>query len=61
MANQEQIIIEDSSITIDGDITVEGLTESLEIDQQIADNTQLLNGMLKQLKEINKTLKKIYR
>jgi hypothetical protein len=60
MANQEQIIIEDS-ISIDGDITVEGLTESLEIDQQIADNTQLLNGMLKQLKEINKTLKKIYR
>jgi len=60
MANQEQIITEDSSITIDGDITVEGLTESLEIDQQIADNTQLLNSMLKQLKEINKTLKKIY-
>jgi flagellar hook-associated protein FlgK len=60
MANQEQIIVEDS-ITIDGDITVEGLTESLEIDQQIADNTQLLNSMLKQLKEINKTLKKIYR
>jgi hypothetical protein len=61
MANQEQIIIEDSSITIDGDITVEGFTDSLEIDQQIADNTQLLNSMLKQLKEINKTLKKIYR
>ena len=59
MANQEQIIVEDS-ITIDGDITVEGFTESLEIDQQIADNTQLLNSMLKQLKEINKTLKKIY-
>jgi hypothetical protein len=59
MPNNEQIIIEDS-VTISGDITVDGLEEGNELTQQVVNNTQLLNSMLKQLKEINKTLKKIY-
>lgn len=59
MANKEQII-EGESVNVDGDVTVNGFSESLDLEQQVVNNTQLLNSMLKQLKEINKTLKKIY-
>lgn len=59
MANKQQEISEDS-VVIDGDINVSGLVKGNELTGQVINNTQLLNSILKQLKEINKTLKKIY-
>jgi hypothetical protein len=59
MANNEQEIIEES-ISIDGEVTVEGLEESLTLQQQTELNTQVLHNVLEELIQINKTLKKIY-
>ena len=58
MANNEQIIIEEG-VSIDGEVTVEDLDEVIDLEQQVVNNTQLLNKILKVLQSIDKSLIKI--
>ena len=58
MANNQQII--EDGVVIDGEVTVENLDEVIDLEQQTALNTQILNNVLEELIQINKTLKKIY-
>jgi hypothetical protein len=59
MANKEQEIVT-PDISIDGDVSIEVDATTENREQQNTLNLQLLQSINKQLKEINKTLKKIY-
>lgn len=59
MANKEQEIVR-PDITIDGDVSIDVGIETEQREEQNTLNLQLLKSIDKQLKEINKTLKKIY-
>jgi hypothetical protein len=59
MPNNEQIIIEDS-VTISGDITVEGSSEALALDTQISlDIKNLLTTLIEQQMITNELLKEL--
>ena len=59
MANKEQQIVSSEAVSIDGDITVAGGEENLDLTRQIVYNTRVLEQVLKTLKNIDKSLIKI--
>jgi len=59
MANNQQIIIEEG-VSIDGEVTVDGVDELITLEQQTVLNTQILNNILEEIVKTNKLLTKIY-